>query len=59
MTARAPGDPRELLSIWMEWEEGQTTPGKVMSDLKRAGLRELLEGLVEHLGTEGEEAAPA
>lgn len=50
--ARPPGDPRELLRIWMEWEEGETTPGKVMSDLKRAGLRALLEGLAEQLPAE-------
>ena len=59
MASRAPGDPRELLSVWMEWEEGKTTPGKVMSDLKRAGLRELLEVLRDQLEPEDGEAAPA
>lgn len=42
---RPPGDPRQLLGIWMEWEEGETTPGRVMANLKTAGLRELLEAL--------------
>lgn len=47
MPTRGPGDPRELLQIWMEWEEGETTPGKVLSDLKKAGMRELLDALAE------------
>lgn len=29
----------------MEWERGQTPPGRVMSNLKTGGLRELLEKL--------------
>ena len=29
----------------MEWERGETPPGRVMSNLKTAGLRELLEAL--------------
>lgn len=59
MVERTPGDPRELLRIWMQWEEGQTTPGKVMSDLKAHGMRELLEGLAEQIeaGGSGPEAA--
>jgi hypothetical protein len=31
----------------MEWERGESTPGKVLSDLKRGGMRELLEAAVE------------
>ncbi|MHB8671178.1 MAG: hypothetical protein ACYDAD_11600 [Acidimicrobiales bacterium] len=42
---RPPPDPQKLLASWMEWEKGETPPGKVMSDLKRGGLRDLLEGL--------------
>ena len=38
-------DPTKLLSIWMEFEKGDATPGKLVSDLKRAGMRELLEAL--------------
>jgi hypothetical protein len=41
-----PPDPAALLAIWMEWERGETTPGKALSDLKRAGMRQLLEGQV-------------
>ena len=40
-----PPDPAALLEIWMEWERGDTTPGKVLADLKRAGMRTLLESL--------------
>jgi hypothetical protein len=29
----------------MEWEKGETPPGRVMSNLKTGGLRELLEAL--------------
>lgn len=59
MVDRGPGDPRELLRIWNEWEDGETTPGKVMSDLKKAGMRELLESLAEQLpapATDAEES---
>lgn len=30
----------------MEWERGETPPGRVMSNLKTGGLRDVLEGLV-------------
>jgi hypothetical protein len=43
---KPPPDPIKLLSSWMEWERGETTPGRVMSNLKTAGMRELLEALV-------------
>ena len=36
-------DPRKLLDHWDEWERGETPPGRVMSNLKTGGLRELLE----------------
>ncbi|HLH47408.1 MAG TPA: hypothetical protein VKV25_09625 [Acidimicrobiales bacterium] len=42
---RPPPDPAKLLDVWMEWERGETTPGRVMSTLKTAGLRILLEEL--------------
>jgi hypothetical protein len=29
----------------MEWERGETPPGRVMSSLKTGGLRDLLESL--------------
>ena len=42
---RAPADPKKLLTYWMEWEKGETPPGRVMSNLKTAGMRELLDEL--------------
>ena len=38
-----PPDPQKLLAYWMEWERGEVPPGRVMSNLKTAGLRTLLE----------------
>lgn len=45
MDDRPPPDPAKLLAWWMEWERGETPPGRVMSNLKTSGLRELLEQL--------------
>lgn len=42
-----PPDPQKLLAHWLEWERGETPPGRVMSNLKTAGLRQLLEVAVE------------
>jgi hypothetical protein len=42
---RPPPDPTKLLADWMEWERGETPPGKVMSNLKTHGMRDLLETL--------------
>lgn len=42
-----PPDPKKLLDYWMEWEKGETPPGKVISNLKTAGMRQVLEELVE------------
>jgi hypothetical protein len=43
---KPPPDPAKLLAYWMEWERGQTPPGRVISNLKLAGLRELLESIL-------------
>jgi hypothetical protein len=43
-------DPAKLLEEWMEWERGEATPGRVMANLKTAGLRDLLEHLVASTG---------
>ena len=43
---RPPTDPNKLLSFWMEWERGETTPGEVMKNLKNGGIRDILEQLV-------------
>ena len=40
-----PPDPVKLLAQWMEWERGETNPGRVMANLKTGGMRELLEQL--------------
>jgi hypothetical protein len=45
MPDRPPPDPVKLLSQWMEWEKGETPPGRVMANLKTGGLRDLLEAL--------------
>jgi hypothetical protein len=42
-----PPDPEKLLAWWMEWETGETPPGRVMSNLKTGGLPDLLRQLVE------------
>ena len=47
MEDRPPPDPAKLLADWMEWERGETQPGRVMSNLKIHGLRDLLESLAE------------
>ena len=44
---RPPPDPEKLLAYWMEWERAEATPGRVMANLKTAGLRELLEATVQ------------
>jgi hypothetical protein len=41
-----PPDPAKLLEQWMEWEQGEATPGRVMANLKTGGLRILLEQIV-------------
>lgn len=38
----------------MEWERGDNLPGRVMSNLKTAGMRELLETLVAERGLGGD-----
>lgn len=45
----------------MEWETGETPPGRVISNLKTAGMKELLEALVEaqrESATEGSSGDP-
>lgn len=48
-----PPDPQKLLTAWMEWETGETPPGRVMANLKTAGLPQLLRTLVEQTGGPG------
>lgn len=42
---RPPADPAKLLAKWMEWEKGEVAPGRVLADLKTAGMRDVLEHL--------------
>jgi hypothetical protein len=41
-----PPEPAKLLAFWLEWERGQTPPGQTLSNLKKGGMRELLEATV-------------
>lgn len=41
-----PPDPAKLLATWMEWERGESTPGRVLADLKHGGMQDLLRSLV-------------
>jgi hypothetical protein len=50
---RPPPDPVKLLDIWMRWERGDDTPGRVMADLKTAGLRDLLDHLADPAAAAG------
>lgn len=47
MEERPPPDPVKLLELWLEWERGDTMPGRVLANLKTAGLRDLLEALAQ------------
>jgi hypothetical protein len=40
-----PPDPAKLLAYWNEFEEGRESPGRVLANLKTAGLAELLHQL--------------
>jgi hypothetical protein len=42
-----PPDPEKLLAEWMAWERGDELPGQALANLKKAGLRELLESTVQ------------
>jgi hypothetical protein len=42
---RPPPDPAKLLASWREWGGDDVLPGQVMSNLKKGGLRDILEGL--------------
>ena len=45
MAEHPPPDADKLLAQWMEWEKGGTPPGELVKNLKKGGLRELLEDL--------------
>ena len=43
MAEHPAADPAKLLAHWMEWEKGDTNPGELVKQLKKGGLREILE----------------
>lgn len=45
-----PPDPQKLLEHWMEFERGETPPGRVLANLKTGGLRDVLEHLAAGAG---------
>jgi hypothetical protein len=42
-----PPDLQKLQTAWQEWERGEQPPGKVLANLKTAGMAIVLEQLVE------------
>ena len=37
----------KILTAWEEWEKGEETPGRVLTNMKTAGLAEVLRELTE------------
>jgi hypothetical protein len=52
-------DPHKLLAHWLEWERGETPPGRVMSNLKTGGLRDVLEALVAQADAQQHASSPS
>jgi hypothetical protein len=44
---RPVADIAKLLAAWQEWERGEESPGRVLADLKKAGLADVLAQLIE------------
>ncbi len=44
---RPVADVAKLLAAWQEWETGEQSPGRVLADLKKAGLPDVLTELIE------------
>ena len=47
MTDRPEPDPADLLEEWLKWEKGELEPGRLIANLKKGGIRELLERVAE------------
>ncbi len=48
MTFEQPApDLKKLLAAWDEWERGEQMPGKVLANLKTAGLPAVLQQLID------------
>lgn len=56
---RPPPEPAKLLAAWLEWEKGETPPGRVLSNLKTGGMRDVLEALVAQAEAAAAESTPA
>lgn len=46
-TPLTPPDPNKILALWQDWEKGEVEPGRLISNLKTAGLPVLLEQLAD------------
>ena len=47
MSFERPGpDLTKLMAAWQEWERGEETPGRVLANLKTAGLGDVLTELI-------------
>lgn len=46
-TPLTPPDPKKILALWQDWEKGEVEPGRLISNLKTAGLPVLLEQLAD------------
>lgn len=51
MTERPEPDPADLLEEWLKWERGELEPGRLIANLKKGGMRELLEKVANGEGT--------
>lgn len=40
-------DLQKLISAWDEWERGEETPGRVLANMKTAGLPQVLRQLAD------------
>ncbi|MBU6315458.1 MAG: hypothetical protein KGR47_03015 [Acidobacteria bacterium] len=48
MSFEAPApDLGKLLNAWQEWERGEQMPGRVLANLKTAGLAQVLQQLID------------
>ena len=46
MSDRPAPDPANLLEEWNKWEKGEMEPGRLLANLKKGGMKELLEEVV-------------
>jgi hypothetical protein len=40
-------DAAKLLAYWMEWERGETPPGRTLANLKTHGMADMLRAIAE------------